>query len=188
MADLVGFKGDGVWVALSTGRSFAPATLWYNDFSVNAGNWTSYNQYPRTLGDVDGAGAADIVGFGNAGTFVVRYDHQARFYYDADGNRVVSINDGARAVYIGDWVETGASYYFLGGQRVAKRTTGGVTYLHGDHLGSTAKTTGAASSGQLYDAYGAKRGSSEVDTPYRYTGQRWEENDALMGWRRLDPS
>jgi len=31
----------------------------------------------------------------------------------------------------------------------------------------------------LYEAYGAKRGASEVDAPYRYTGQRWEENDAL---------
>ncbi len=53
---------------------------------------------------------------------------------------------------------------------MAKRATGGVTYLHGDHLGSTSKTTGAASSAQLYDAYGAKRAASEVDTPYRYYG------------------
>jgi|GEM_PF-2989813 len=179
MADLVGFKSDGVWVALSTGRSFAPATLWSTTYSAGSGGWSSYDLYPRALGDVDGSGRAAIVGFGGRKTYVTRYDHQVRMYYDADGNRVVSINDGARAVYIGDWVETGTSYYHLGGQRVAKRAAGGVTYLHGDHLGSTSKTTGAASSAQLYEAYGAKRGASEVDAPYRYTGQRWEENDAL---------
>jgi len=171
MADLVGFKGEGVWAALSTGRSFAPATLWYDSYAddVAAGDWDAYNDFPRMLGDVDDSGRAAIVGFGNAGTYVTPFDHQARFYYDADGNRVVSLNDGARNFYVGDWIEAGASYYFLGGQRVAKRAAGGVTYLHGDHLGSTTKMTGAASSAQLYEAYGAKRGASEVDTPYRYT-------------------
>jgi hypothetical protein len=99
MADLVGFKSDGVWVALSTGRSFAPATLWSTSYSAGSGGWSSYDLYPRALGDVDGSGRAAIVGFGGRKTYVTRYDHQVRMYYDADGNRVVSINDGARATF-----------------------------------------------------------------------------------------
>jgi len=49
-----------------------------------------------------------------------------------------------------------------------------VTYLHGDHLGSTAVTTGSQSGTQRYYPYGAQRSTSSVATPYRYTGQRWE--------------
>ncbi len=48
---------------------------------------------------------------------------------------------------------------------MAKRAGVNVTYLHGDHLGSVGKTSGYTATAQLYEAYGAKRGSSEVDTP-----------------------
>jgi hypothetical protein len=33
------------------------------NFGVNAGGWTSQDLYPRTLGDVNGDGSADIIGF-----------------------------------------------------------------------------------------------------------------------------
>ncbi|HZT89589.1 MAG TPA: VCBS repeat-containing protein, partial [Stellaceae bacterium] len=40
------------------------------DFTVGAGGWSSQDQYPRFLADVNGDGMADIVGFGNGGVDV----------------------------------------------------------------------------------------------------------------------
>jgi len=71
----------------------------------------------------------------------------------------------------------GTSDYFFGGQRVAMRDSGGVSYIHGDHLTSATNTTGAETSGaQYYYPYGAQRSGDTLGTPYRYTGQR-EETD-----------
>ena len=84
-----------------------------------------------------------------------------------------------RTVYAGDWYEyasDGASsettrYYSLGDRRVAMRDSQGFSYLHPDHLGSTMVTSGAASSTQRYLPYGGQRGTAEVATDRRYTGQ-----------------
>jgi hypothetical protein len=62
-ADIVGFGYDRVLVALSTGTSFAPMTQWTTDFSYNAQQWR-VQYHPRVLGDVDGDGDDDIIGFG----------------------------------------------------------------------------------------------------------------------------
>jgi hypothetical protein len=68
-ADAVGFGYAGVFVALSTGTSFAPtASQWTGAFSYNAG-WR-VDQHPRMLADANGDGKADAVGFGYAGVFV----------------------------------------------------------------------------------------------------------------------
>ena len=48
------------------------ATLSLSAFGPNVGGWTSQDQYPRELADVNGDGTADIVGFGNAGVYVSR--------------------------------------------------------------------------------------------------------------------
>lgn len=40
------------------------------DFAVGAGGWSSQDQFPRHVADVNGDGYADIVGFGLAGVFV----------------------------------------------------------------------------------------------------------------------
>jgi FG-GAP-like repeat len=70
-ADIVGFGHAGVWVSLATGGGqFAAPTLELGAFGYNAGGWSSNNQYPRELGDVNGDGRADIVGFGHAGVWV----------------------------------------------------------------------------------------------------------------------
>ena len=68
--DLVGF-GDGVtWVALSDGDgTFATPIIGIADFTPTQG-WTSFNEFPRALEDVDGDGDADIVGFGDGFTYV----------------------------------------------------------------------------------------------------------------------
>ena len=61
-ADIVAFKPDGVYVALSTGTSFAKSVLWSEAF----GDYASQDAKPRALGNADGDGKADIVGFNPA--------------------------------------------------------------------------------------------------------------------------
>ncbi len=68
-ADLIGFGLDGVYVALSNGSSFAPtATKWTSAMDLSHG-WT-VNDFVRTVGDVNGDGKADLVGFGLDGVYV----------------------------------------------------------------------------------------------------------------------
>jgi hypothetical protein len=71
-ADIVGFGGTGVYVALSTGSGFGPIRSWSSAYGVApaAGGWSNQNTYPRTLADVNHDGKADIVGFQATGTFV----------------------------------------------------------------------------------------------------------------------
>jgi hypothetical protein len=70
MADIVGFGSGGVLVALATGNGhFATPTSEIGNFGTNAGGWVSQDLYPRSLGDVDGDGRADIIGFGQAGIY-----------------------------------------------------------------------------------------------------------------------
>lgn len=68
-ADVVGIDPNGVHVALSTGSSFAPSTLWSNGFVSSVG-WTSQAITPRLLADFNGDGKVDLVGFGNANVVV----------------------------------------------------------------------------------------------------------------------
>ncbi len=66
--DLVGFGLDGVYVALSNGSSFVSVSKWTSAFDLSHG-WT-VSQYARTVGDVNGGGKADLVGFGLDGVYV----------------------------------------------------------------------------------------------------------------------
>jgi hypothetical protein len=67
-ADLVSFGLDGVYVALSNGTGFDAVNKWTSGFALENG-WT-VSQYVRTVGDVDGDGKADIVGFGQDGVYI----------------------------------------------------------------------------------------------------------------------
>ncbi len=67
-ADIVGFGGDGVHVALSSGSSFDYKGRWLASFAINTG-WSVY-KHERQLGDVNGDGKADIVGFGDNAVYV----------------------------------------------------------------------------------------------------------------------
>lgn len=73
MADLVGFGSNGVYTALATGDGqFAAPTLSYPYFgqSQESGGWYTDDRTPRMLGDVNGDGMADLIGFGRAGVYV----------------------------------------------------------------------------------------------------------------------
>ena len=68
-ADIVGFGGAGTSVSYALpGGGFAAPTLAVRDFGAVQG-WTE-QRTPRELGDLNGDGIDDIVGFGDAGTFV----------------------------------------------------------------------------------------------------------------------
>ncbi|NEQ10356.1 MAG: VCBS repeat-containing protein [Moorea sp. SIO4E2] len=70
-ADIVGFANQGVYVSLGQSDStFAPPSIVIEDFAVDRGGWLNFDTYPRQLGDVNGDGRADIVGFANDGTYV----------------------------------------------------------------------------------------------------------------------
>lgn len=66
-ADVCGRRPDGVYCARNQGGSFAPATLYTDEFSDGRG-WAA-EMYGMTLmlGDVDGDGRADVCGRGGAG-------------------------------------------------------------------------------------------------------------------------
>lgn len=67
-ADVVGFFKDGVYVSVSTGTGFGPATRWVANFSPQKGQWQEDN--PRFLADVNGDGKDDVVGFGDVAVWV----------------------------------------------------------------------------------------------------------------------
>lgn len=68
-ADIVGFADDGVYVALSTGTSFTPASRWLQAYGYYAGGWR-IDRHPRFVVDVTGDGRADLVGFSDLGVEV----------------------------------------------------------------------------------------------------------------------
>ena len=72
-ADVIGFAGDGVRVALSTGTDVAATRLWITGFGANftAGLWLP-EKNPRLVADLNKDGAADIVGFANKGVYISR--------------------------------------------------------------------------------------------------------------------
>src|ERR1700754_4134295 len=70
MADIVGFSADMAIVSLATGNGhFAAPLAGARNFTVGSGGWASQDLYPRGLGDVNGDGRADIIGFGHDGGF-----------------------------------------------------------------------------------------------------------------------
>jgi RHS repeat-associated protein len=105
----------------------------------------------------------------------------ASFVYDGDGRRVKATVNGVTSYYVGDHYEVSGGvvkkYYTAGGQRIAMRSGGTLSWLLNDHLGGTAHTvSGTAETGEVrYRAFGVTRFTSGVTpTTYRFTGQREE--------------
>ncbi len=95
-ADIVGFGNAGVWVSLNNGDgTFQGPQLVVNNFGYDAGGWR-VDRHPRLLGNLTGNGAADIVGFGNAGVWVSRNNGDGTF----QGPQMVIGNFGYNA---GGW-------------------------------------------------------------------------------------
>jgi len=131
---------------------------------------------------------------------------ETTFTYDGNGARVKKEDSSGTTYYVGGLYEkmaaggvvTTTSYYYAGSQRVAMRTTAGVsttvTTLHGDHLGSTSLTTDAAGAlvaRVLYYPYGETRYiTGTLTTDYGFTGQRTEAGLGLMDYnaRYYDPA
>jgi RHS repeat-associated protein len=105
----------------------------------------------------------------------------AAFAYDGDGQRVKQVINGATTYFVGNYYEkTGTTitkYYYAGATRIAIRTDSTLTYLLGDHLGSTSVVTD--SSGTLlvetrYKPFGEVRYATAgmtLPTRYTFTGQ-----------------
>lgn len=68
-ADIVGFGTKGVYVAFSTGNGFSDGQLLLSG-SFHPGDGWRNNRNVRTMGDVNGDGKADVVGFGTKGVYV----------------------------------------------------------------------------------------------------------------------
>ena len=117
----------------------------------------------------------------------------ASFGYDGDGQMVSASMGGVTTSYVGGYFEwqTSASgsvavkYYSAGSAKIAMRRAGVVTYLLGDHLGSTSVVFDDSTNGiqrQGYRPFGEKRyptGPSPLPTDYQYTGQRGFEEIGL---------
>jgi len=122
----------------------------------------------------------------------------ASFTYDGDGKQVKSIVGGVTTYYVGRHYEkkgtTVTKYYFAGATRLAVRTNGTLSYLLGDHLGSSSVTTtanGVKTASALYKAFGETRFSSgNLGTDYKFIGQREQAELGLYfyGARWFDPS
>ena len=68
--DIVGFGAQTTFVSLGIGDgTFAPVQVAINDFSQGQG-WSSFDEFPRALGDINGDGLDDIIGFGAQATLV----------------------------------------------------------------------------------------------------------------------
>ena len=91
---------------------------------------------------------------------------------------------GAVEVHVTGTERVTKTYYHAGGQRIAMRENGEVTYLHGDHLGSASLATdasGALLNEMRYTPYGVTR-SGDMPTDRRYTDQRWESGLGLYDY------
>ncbi len=95
--DIVGFGHDAVYVSLgqSNGTFGAHSVANNNAFTVNDGGWSSFDLYPRQLGDVNGDGRDDIVGFGHDAVYVSLGQSNGTFAaHSVANNNVFTVNDG----------------------------------------------------------------------------------------------
>lgn len=77
--DIVAFGGQYTFVALGMeDGTLSEVTQASENFAHDAGGWR-LERHVRVMGDVNGDGRDDVVGFGNRGTFVARGGTEGRF-------------------------------------------------------------------------------------------------------------
>ncbi|MBD0262182.1 MAG: FG-GAP repeat protein, partial [Tolypothrix sp. Co-bin9] len=74
--------------------AFSQAFVAYNgSFTVSDGGWTSFDKFPRQLGDINGDGRDDIVGFAGSEVYVALGQSNVSFSQSSlayDGSFTVS--------------------------------------------------------------------------------------------------
>ena len=106
-ADIVGFGFAGDLYRSRPGRRDVRGTRrGINTFGSGAaaGGWVSQDQAPRVLGDVNGDGRADIVGFGYGGTYTALGQADGTF-----AAPIVALNTFGSSAAAGGWAQPGAS-------------------------------------------------------------------------------
>ncbi|GER89996.1 hypothetical protein KDW_41580 [Dictyobacter vulcani] len=92
--------------------------------------------------------------------------------------------DGATDVTTTNGATSTTKYYSAGGQRVAMKKDGVLSYLLPDMLGSTSialKADASVQAVQLFAPFGGTRYSDgSMTTPYNYTGQRFDMTSGLL--------
>ncbi len=135
-ADVVGFGHAGAVVALSGGTYFKQPVLWADEYGYNPGfatGWRSQAEHPRLLGDINGDGFKDLVGFGTVdGYWSKTFDeltwltaHNA-FTSSGDGwilhNQTLSLNaqlqSGVRGLMLDIWHHDPSSWTCFNGYGV----------------------------------------------------------------------
>ena len=123
--DVVGFGDAGVYVSTSTGVGFNAPSMWVAGYGydANGGGWR-IAKHPRMMADVNGDGRDDVVGFGNAGTYVStstgtsftapvlrvgNYGYNAGFRVESHPRFMADVNADGRS----DIVAFGDSYVFV---------------------------------------------------------------------------
>jgi RHS repeat-associated protein len=107
------------------------------------------------------------------------------YLYDPDGLRTKKVAGSTSTYYINQFYEVSGSnvtkYYYFGGQRIAVRQNGVLSYLHGDRgpfgRGSTELSTDTNPTitvdvRQGYYAYGRYRSGGVLPTDHKFTGQK----------------
>jgi Ca2+-binding RTX toxin-like protein len=103
--DIVGFGEEGTYVSLGQANgTFGSQTLAVREFGTMAiaGTWTNQDRYPRTLADVNGDGRADIIGFGEAGTYVALARADGSF-----GGLTLALREFGAGATAGGWSSQG---------------------------------------------------------------------------------
>jgi len=131
----------------------------------------------------------------------IRERVSAVFLYDGDGLRVKGVVNTITTLYVNDYYEISApgaagttvrKYYSAGGQRIAVRENGVLSYLLADHLGSiTVSLDGQNLTGtRSYSSWGETRGSAgTLPTGRGFQGQYAEDELGLLFFnaRWVDP-